>query len=204
MKVLVSVCTNLLVVAFLLTGCSNSQSDDGSVKTRLARTIHDLEEYSPNDEALKLLHKATPQTLKSPKIVFARFYASPKNVRLWVEWIGATPTASAILIRNMATGFQRIFPIDQVYVKENKRISKIGVLFRFVQIIEPGSKEWHNMRAQLTDSGAEAVLLRDKTPVSSAVQVELRGWNPNSGWKGSEMLGSQSPRKVQPTTRPAI
>ena len=157
------------LLAALCVGCR------GDVERRLEKSVGDIEQHGePSDLPILLaLRKATPRTLETPQLVYARLYASARNVRLWVEWIEAKPTPDAVLIRNAQTGFAQTFEIDDTYRAENERQSKQCVMFSFVHVIEPESDAWSTLRGQIAGGNADAVMLRDGTEVSNVVSVEL-------------------------------
>jgi hypothetical protein len=162
----------MVAAVVMAAGCSCDVPNSATQK-RLDKTIRDVQEHGGSEDILRALKKATPETLSAPDIVYARVYAQPSSVRLWIEWIEASPSPDAVLIRNTNAGYRKEFPFDETYLEENRKMSEEGVLFRFVHAIEPQSDTWQKLKSHLTSQGTEAVLLIDGQAASDPVQVEL-------------------------------
>ena len=176
-KILV-VC-GFVVLSNFAVGCSGC--GDREVQGRLDKTLDAIRRNSSDDnEKINALQQATPETLKTPKIVWVRLYTQPARVSFWLYWIEKSPTPDAILLRNDATGYSKTLPFNELYFQENKMEAKEGVLFRFVRTVElqSGESEAGNdlkeLEKQLSEGEVEAVLIRDGKPVSAACIVELR------------------------------
>ena len=159
-------------------GCSGCE--DREVQGRLDTTLDAIRRNSSDDkEKINALQQATPETLKTPAIVWVRLYSQPARVSFWVYWIEKYPTPDAILLRNDKTGYQKTLLFNELYFQENRMEAKAGVLFRFVRTVERSDEseegdELKELEKQLSEGEVEAVLLRDGKPVSAASKVELR------------------------------
>jgi len=68
---------------------------------------------------------------------------------------------------------QEEFVFLEAFLNENKREATEGVDYNSTWVLEPQSEEWNDLEKQLLDGEAEAVLLRDGTPVSNVSKIEL-------------------------------
>lgn len=163
-----------MVGAVFMTAECSCDDPHGDTQNRLDKTIRDVQEQDGSEKVLRALKKATPESLSTPDIVYARVYAQPSSVRLWIEWVEDAPSPDAVLLRGTDTAYRKEFPFGVTYLQENKKMSGEGVLFRFVHAIDPQSDTWRELRSQLTAQGVEAVLLSDSKVVSDPVEVELK------------------------------
>jgi len=164
----------LCMILAIALGCSDS--NDRDIQQRLDRTIHELLTNNTKDGDINAaLALATPKTLENPTIVYVRADTrSPTAVVLYVHWIEKYPTPNALLLRSSKTGYQKVFTFDQEDIDEQNRDAKAYVLFYSVWRLEYPSEEWKALEQQLQEGEVEAVLLRDGTPVSNIMKVELR------------------------------
>ena len=180
-------CSAFVVFVAFAAGCTRSD-----VRTRLERTICDVEEYyipDIDDAVLPLLKKITPDDLRTPQLAMARFLVrtDQQKAGLVVIWLEASPTPNGVLIRNRETKYEKRIPFSAAYLEENRRMSAVHVLFRAVELYDMKSKEWKDLYTHITDGKAEAVLTRDGKEVSNTVPVTIvrRGTtNPTSETQG--------------------
>ena len=154
------------VLVLLAPGCDDSQE-------RIDKTIEEIEEHYPEGILLKRLRAATPESLKTPDLLYARLVEQKRTVSLLVRWIENEPTVDAIMISRKASGYTTSQPIEEAYMSDNREAVERGfVLFNDCLGWEPGSDEWAALKKEIDGGGCEVVLMRDGQPASNSVPLE--------------------------------
>ena len=170
-----------LTLFAILAACAGCNREEYEVQRRLEQSIDDNRKHFRDKDVDDVLKKATPKTLETPTIIYARVdSSSPRGVALLVRWIEKYPTPDALLLRNDKTGYQQIFAIHPDYIDQNNEDANVTVHFYSFWRLEHDSDEWKGLESQLQDGEitVTAVLLRDGKPVSNVSKFERRSVAP--------------------------
>ncbi len=167
-------CAGFCVLLVCTSGCKDRNND---ARDRIDRTKKQLEAHAPNSLALAELGQATPESLRQPKIVFARLVEQRKTVALLIEWIEFAPTVEAVGVRCSETEPWQMYPLDGDTVQANRQDAERGfVLYNVVVSWDPKGDSWLALAPDVRVGKCHAALFRDDQLVSNVVPIEyIRG-----------------------------
>ncbi len=160
----------LALAALLVTGALLLSSCKGrDVQERLERTIANHEKHWPEDrQVIAELKRATPESLKTPKLVSADLFP---NGRLVVFWIEDHPTPTGIRIRDRSGKSQRHIDIDELYYNENQLTAAVSVLFRYVHVLATNDDDWSDLNKLVSSGNADIALVIGGSVISKAIPL---------------------------------
>jgi hypothetical protein len=168
-EVLLALCV-IMSSMLIFSGCNKLFEDD---QDRINKTIEQLERHAPGCRALRLLRKATPQSLQTPTIVYARLVEQKKTVILLVKWIESAPSADSIGIRLPEKSSWKIYPLFAEEIELNKSEAERGfVLFTGGVAWEPDSDEWREISPAIRSGKCSAALFKDGRKYSHAQTIK--------------------------------
>lgn len=169
---ILALCVCSVVSISGLAGCHEQGSAPAD---RKAITIDELERHAPGSKALRLLREASPASLRTPTVVFARVFEQRETVALWVEWLALKPSADAVGIRPTPHSEWRIYRLLKGELEQNRAHAARGfVLFTGGASVPwaPKAEEWLDIAPDIRAGRAEAALFKNNARISDTVPVE--------------------------------
>jgi len=168
--VLIAVVVSALGLAVIL-WATLGESD---LERRVNWTIEDLQRHAPGNTGIVPLKAATPQSLRTPELVWARIMDQPESIILMVNWIEAEPTVDGVRIMCEETGFSSTIAVEDWCKKSNLDDAEGFVYFGAYWKYAKDDANWLAVKNSMTRSHCQLVLLRQGAEVSNVMELDWR------------------------------
>ncbi|MDP6046080.1 MAG: hypothetical protein QGG25_10760, partial [Phycisphaerae bacterium] len=147
---------------------------ESDLQRRVNWTIEELQQHSPGNPGIVPLKAATPQSLRTPELVWARIMDQPESVVLMVNWIEAKPTVDGVRITCEETGFSSTIAVEGWRKRSNSDDAERFVYFGAYWKYAKDDTTWLAVKNAMTRSPCQLVLLRQGAEVSNVMELDWR------------------------------